>query len=301
MNNIDFVGDIHGHAEKLEYLLSKLGYEKRNGTYQHSERTIIFVGDYIDRGPDNPKTIQLVRKMVDAGAAIALCGNHEYNAICFNTKGPDGYLRPHTIKNIKQHAETLFQFHGKQNQYDDAIKWFKTLPLFYETPAFRAVHASWDEKSIRYLKQHLTNGIISEEAYPLSTDKQSALFHAVETTCKGKEMALPKGVSFLDKDGTERVDIRVKWWLNPQGRTFTEMSVVEGLKMEDTAYNDPELKYYEEHEKPVFFGHYWLNGLPDLYRKNVCCLDYSVAKNGYLCCYRFNGEQVLDNKNFVFV
>ena len=271
MNNIDFIGDIHGHAEKLECLLSKLGYEKRNGIYRHSERTIIFVGDYIDRGPDNPKTIALVRKMVDAGTAIALCGNHEYNAICFNTKGPDGYLRPHTIKNIKQHAETLFQFHGNQNQYDDAIKWFKTLPLFYETASFRAVHASWDEKSVGHLTHHLANGIIPEEAYALSADKQSALFHAVETTCKGKEMALPKGVSFRDKDGTERFDIRVKWWMNPKGRTFSEMSVVEGLKMNNTPYKYINQNYYREHEKPVFFGHYWLNGLPNLYRGNVCC------------------------------
>ena len=41
----DFIGDIHGHADKLEQLLSKLGYEKKNGTYSHSESKMIFVGD----------------------------------------------------------------------------------------------------------------------------------------------------------------------------------------------------------------------------------------------------------------
>ena len=54
---IDFIGDIHGHADKLEWLLSKMGYDKKNDTYSHPERTVIFVGDYIDRGPDNPRVV----------------------------------------------------------------------------------------------------------------------------------------------------------------------------------------------------------------------------------------------------
>jgi hypothetical protein len=31
----------------------------------------------------------------------------------------------------------------------------------------------------------------------------------------------------------------------------------------------------------------------------VACLDYSVAKGGFLCAYRWNGEQKLRNENFV--
>ena len=60
-------------------------------------------------------------------------------------------------------------------------------------------------------------------------------------------------------------------------------------------------EYYLETEKPVFFGHYWLKGNPSLYRNNICCLDYSVAKNGYLTAYRFDGEKELSNDKFVFV
>lgn len=47
----DFLGDIHGHADKLKEVLLKLGYKKSNWTYSHAERTVLFVGDYIDRGP----------------------------------------------------------------------------------------------------------------------------------------------------------------------------------------------------------------------------------------------------------
>ena len=42
---IDFIGDIHGHADELEALLQKLGYSKSAGVYQHPERKALFIGD----------------------------------------------------------------------------------------------------------------------------------------------------------------------------------------------------------------------------------------------------------------
>lgn len=301
MTNIDFIGDIHGHADALEALLKKLGYSVRNGAWRHPGRQVVFVGDYIDRGPDNPRVIDIVRRMVDAGQAIALCGNHEHNAVCFNTPVADGYLRPHTIKNFNQHARTMQQFLGRQSDYDEAVEWFRTLPLYLETPHFRAVHASWDDRSIRFLRENTDGGVLSDEQYLALADPDSELFHAVEITCKGKETLLPDGSSFLDKDGTERCEIRIKWWLDPQNRSVREMCVVEGLVEDECAYATTDPWYYDEDQKPVFFGHYWLRGEPNLYRDNVCCLDYSVAKEGYLCAYRYSGEEKLDNANLIFV
>jgi hypothetical protein len=59
--------------------------------------------------------------------------------------------------------------------------------------------------------------------------------------------------------------------------------------------------YYAANEKPVFFGHYWLKGEPSLYRDNICCLDYSVAKHGYLAAYRFDDEGKLGAGKMVYV
>ncbi|MBL0340920.1 MAG: metallophosphoesterase [Bacteroidetes bacterium] len=81
---IDFIGDIHGHADKLKALLTKLGYSNKKGSYSHLERKALFVGDYIDRGPKIRETLAIVKSMVDCGNAIALMGNHEYNALCFH-------------------------------------------------------------------------------------------------------------------------------------------------------------------------------------------------------------------------
>ena len=93
----DIVGDIHGHADKLQRLLRRLGYEERDGIYRHASRQLVFVGDFIDRGPEIRRTLQIARAMVDAGTARAVMGNHEFNALLYHTKGPDGeWLRPHS-------------------------------------------------------------------------------------------------------------------------------------------------------------------------------------------------------------
>ena len=59
---------------------------------------------------------------------------------------------------------------------------------------------------------------------------------------------------------------------------------------------------YPATAKPVFIGHYWLTGeRPELLAPNVACLDWSVAKGGVLCAYRWNGEQTLDPAQFAHV
>ncbi len=55
---IDFIGDIHGHAEKLEDLLLKQGHAKHYGAYPHTDRKVLFVGDFIDRGPNIRETLK---------------------------------------------------------------------------------------------------------------------------------------------------------------------------------------------------------------------------------------------------
>ena len=90
----DVIGDIHGYADRLQLLLTRLGYRESHGNWKHPTRTAVFLGDFIDRGPEQPRTVAMVRAMVENGDAIALMGNHEFNAILYNTKGADGsYLR----------------------------------------------------------------------------------------------------------------------------------------------------------------------------------------------------------------
>jgi len=302
---IDFIGDIHGYADKLIQLLEKLGYTCRGGIYSHPARKVLFIGDYIDRGPKIRETLKIIRQMVESGNAIALMGNHEYNALCFHYEEREGgHLRKHLIKNIIQHYETLKQFQNRQDEYDDYLEWFKTLPLYYETDSFRAVHACWDSDEIAFLQSELKNDRLNEYTLHQSVIKGSDLYRSIDETLKGKEIQMPEGLSFFDKDATKRNEIRIKWWEDPTQSTYRNISVI---PLEDLPEIPVDLSllnsrnYYSGKDKPVFFGHYWLTGKPELLYRNICCLDYSIANKGHLVAYSFDGEKELSNDKFTFV
>jgi hypothetical protein len=301
----DFIGDIHGHADKLMALLELLGYSEQKEGFVHPSRKVLFVGDYIDRGPQIKETLSIVKKMLKHNNAVALMGNHEYNAICFHTeKKTGGHLRKHSIKNVLQHVETLRQFQNKQDDYEEYVDWFKTLPLFYETENFRAVHSCWDYKNISYLKTVLVNDRLNDDLIIASTIKETPLYLAIEETLKGKEIKLPKGIRFQDKDGNKRKDIRIKWWEDPLKSVYKELSIEPIPELPESIVDPSTINsshFYSPTDKPVFFGHYWLRGNPMLYRANICCLDYSVAKKGFLAAYRFDNEKELENGKIVFV
>lgn len=301
---IDFIGDIHGHADKLEELLLKLGYKKSGETYSHTNRKVLFVGDYIDRGPQIRETLFIVKSMVEGGNAIALMGNHEYNALCFHFQETEGgHLRKHLIKNIIQHYETLKQFQNRQKEYEEYLDWFKTLPLYYEIETFRAVHACWDQNNIDFLKKTLVNDRLTDDLIIQSVKLGTKLNEAIDQTLKGKEIKMPEGC-FKDKDGTERTEIRIKWWEDPSKMTYKSISVEPLEILPEQPIKLSELKsldFYRGEDKKVFFGHYWLKGQPSLYKDNICCLDYSVAKGGKLVAYRLNGENFLDSRNLTYV
>ena len=301
---IDLIGDIHGHADELKALLEKLGYTNASGTYAHPERTVLFVGDYIDRGPKIKETLDIVRRMVENGKAIALLGNHEYNALCYHAPdGKGGSLREHSKKNDHQHQRTLDAFAERPDELKDALAWMLTLPLYFETGQFRAVHACWDTQHIAYLRSRLVNDRLTEDLLREAAVKGSELHNAIEETLKGKEVRLPEGISFQDKDGHTREDLRIKWWVDPVGATyhalgFPPQEEVPAHPVDASSFGDR--PHYFPDDLPVFFGHYWLKHEPMLQRENICCLDYSVAKGGRLVAYRFDGERELDGNKLVY-
>ncbi|WP_353120134.1 metallophosphoesterase [Myroides odoratus] len=306
-NNFDIIGDIHGHSNDLKNLLGALGYKLKGNCYQHPERKVLFLGDYIDRGVNVVEVLEIIKNMVDNGEAIALMGNHEYNAICYNTLTADGsYLREHSKKNFNQHAITMAAFMQKPNLYKMYIEWFKTLPLYYENDSFRAIHACWDEDSVAYLKTRLLDNCLTTDLLEEANTADTPLYHAVEIVLKGKEINLPNNQSFIDKDGIIRHSFRVKWWEEPQKpHTLSTVSASVIKHFTDEAVDVQEVNFYTKEAKPVFFGHYWMkinpNRTPAILTSNTCCLDYSVAKNGHLVCYRYSGEQELNSKAINFI
>ncbi|HOX83212.1 MAG TPA: metallophosphoesterase [Chryseolinea sp.] len=299
--SIDFIGDIHGHAEELEMLLEhKLGYTKTNGFYEHETRKAFFVGDFIDRGPDIKKVLEVIRPMIDHGAAYTVIGNHEYNAICYWSNDEDGKpLREHTDKNNGQHKKTIDSF-SNIDHLKDYVDWFKTLPIYFESDQFRVIHAQWKQEYVDHLKNNRIDNFTSLEFLIQSANKHTHEHKIIECLLKGEEVEVPD-VAFKDKDGNERFAYRVKWWMkgnnllcNDSLFEFPEESKSHVMPISSAGYG--------EHEVPVLFGHYWLkNSQPKLQKPNVCCLDFSVAKKGILVAYRWNGERELTAENFRYV
>jgi diadenosine tetraphosphatase ApaH/serine/threonine PP2A family protein phosphatase len=316
----DIIGDIHGQADKLEALLRTLGYRERGGAWRHRERTAIFVGDFVDRGPAQVRSITIARRMVDAGAALAVMGNHELNAIAWHTpdpKHPGEYLRPrHSPKwgesNRRQHAAFLAEVEHDPALHEELTGWFLTLPLWLDLPGVRVVHACWHTPFMQWLEPHLDRGrYLTRELMVAATDEPDdeakkddatpSIFKAVEALTKGIEVPLPPGHSFQDKDGHTRNRVRVRWWDERavSYRTAAMLSSDEASALPNVPI--PAHARIPLDARPVFFGHYWLTGEIALQSPRHACVDYSAGKGGPLVAYRYDGENVLAREKFVWV
>ena len=298
----DIIGDIHGCASSLDALFDKLGYRTKNGVYRHEKRQVVFLGDFIDRGPLQREVIDIVRPMIEQGFARSVMGNHEYNAIAYATENRNNsdYLRRHTPKNDRQHQAFLDAYPFNSLDYLAVIEWFKTLPLWLDAGDFRVVHACWDSKFIEQIGSPLLN----EELLHASCDQTQWQNSAIETLLKGREIPLPVGHFFHDKDGHARHDIRVRWWdssANTYSMAFLGSQSARSNIPDDEIEGDHLIDYAHD-EPPVFLGHYWMEGEPELLAPNIACTDYSVAKpGGKLVAYRWNGEATLVRDNYVAV
>ena len=304
--NYDIIGDIHGCAKTLTALLDKLGYVLNHDIYQHPSNKVIFLGDFIDRGKFQKEVIDIVRPMLQSGAALSVMGNHEFNAIAYNTydESLGAHLREHNDKNTRQHAAFLAEYQDDKVAYDSVITWFKTLPLWLELDGLNIVHACWDKILMDKIKtEYSGTNLLSDSMLKNASKEGEWEYEAIETLLKGKEIPLPDGQSFDDKDGNPRHEIRVKWW----DQTATNYrAAFMGPESAITHIPEDEIMgvhciVYNHDEPPVFLGHYWMEGKPTPLADNIACLDYSVAKSGKLVAYQWAGEQKIDISHYVFV
>ena len=173
--------------------------------------------------------------------------------------------------------------------------------MWLDLDGLRVVHTCWDTRDIRVVQEglHQHDGV-TDTFLQLACTKGNRLFTSAEVVLKGKTLKLPKGLSFEDNDGHVRTSFRISRHLPIAGhsvRTYAFPSdVVDcGLSVEPIAQVPAEP--YPAMAMPVFIGHYWLSAKePAILADNVACVDYSVAKDGFLCAFRWNGEQKLTDE-----
>ena len=304
----DIIGDVHGCGRSLAMLLEQMGYQKKQGIYQHTDRQAIFVGDIVDRGPHIRKALSIVYEMVMNGHAQMVMGNHEYNVYGHATPHPtrNAYLREHNPHNDRLVAETFEQFANYPNDFKVFLEWFSRLPLFLEMPHFRVVHACWDNFYIKEYKKRFNTHCVSPEIIVESADLNSFMGILVDRLLRGTDIRLPENQVIRSRDGFERSFFRTKFWADdpdtygdvvfqpdPLPANLFNRQLSEEEKMRLTSYLDDEV--------PVFFGHYWLQGRPKPIRHNICCLDYSAVKYDRLVAYRLDNEKALHESKYTWV
>jgi hypothetical protein len=117
---------------------------------------------------------------------------------------------------------------------------------------------------------------------------------------KGPEQHLPPGMSFLDASGHKRQDVRIRWW-DPCATTFKQAAIGMDDRLDDLPDVELPIDFRYMESTPVLFGHYWMEGEPTITFSNAACLDFSVARNGYLTAYRWSGERELSSEHLVYV
>ena len=128
------IGDVHGCLDKLTALLDLCARHARGAPTR-----LIFVGDYIDRGPDSRGVIETILKLQRErpGEVICLRGNHEALLIDAIKTGDEA----HWLRNGG--GETLASY-GVSHAIGlprDHLAWIEALPLTFDDGRRFFVHA----------------------------------------------------------------------------------------------------------------------------------------------------------------
>lgn len=131
------VGDIHGSFEKLRDLMKILPWNRDRGDL------LLFIGDYVDRGPRSREVVQfLVDLKKGGGNFIFLKGNHEKMLLDFYTEHKDQmlYVANGGAETIASYVEGAI---GRKAFIlpEDHLEFLVTLKLWHETEDYIFVHA----------------------------------------------------------------------------------------------------------------------------------------------------------------
>lgn len=296
---LDIVGDIHGELGALQALLRHLGYDEQGKHPDH--RTLVFVGDFVDRGPDSPGVVDLVQRLVESGHACAIAGNHEINLLRHDPKdGAGWYFEQRLDSDLSKYTQFARATNMLQRVRIEAF--LNSLPLGLEREDLRIVHAAWHAPDVAKARSMALGTARAEYDHweQVASDKAQAL-HIAEKMADEKRIwphSLEDGERcppFLQAHCDNELN---KALVNPLKVLTT------GLERQTASpfFAGNKWRFVErmawwndyQEDTPVVVGHYWRSTLPaqttheGLFRNvsplawhgarsNVFCVDYSVG------------------------
>ena len=174
---LDIIGDVHGELDALLALLHRLGVDPERPS---SDRTLVFVGDLIDRGPDSPGVVAVVRRLVESGIACCVAGNHELNLLLGEAKEGNGWARGdatdhHQVKDGTGTRKVPFPSRlASEDEVASMLGFFRSLPLALVRDDIRVVHACWSGSAVGKLPERADVATYArEEARRIDSDLAS--------------------------------------------------------------------------------------------------------------------------------
>jgi serine/threonine protein phosphatase 1 len=167
------IGDLHGDTRALFRLLSCF-------PELDSTDTLVFLGDYVDRGPHAKEAVEYLRRLPQQTPArvVTLRGNHEDAWLRVVDRGWDEFVLPPQngcLAALRSYTGGRFPEEGELPRRDeemmlqtgafwpdDVITWFRSLPYWYEDEHAIYVHAGVPSSSAGFL-------------HPRDVDPQTAL------------------------------------------------------------------------------------------------------------------------------
>ena len=134
------MGDIHGRLDLLEAAVTAIRADAKGGL-----ATVIFLGDYIDRGPDSRGVVEFMMRVTAAPDSPFIClrGNHEQMLVdAYHSRRSDMILRWMSYGG----GETLVSYGGSGRPNPsivpaEHIAWMEQLPNFATDDHRVYVHA----------------------------------------------------------------------------------------------------------------------------------------------------------------
>lgn len=133
------IGDIHGCLKQLQNLIKKLNLQKGD--------ILIFLGDYIDRGPDSKGVLDFLMELQKNFKCIFLMGNHEdlfLKSLQKDAEAQEIWIYNGGMNTLNSFSGDTFWRNAEEKLFnipDKYIKFVENMLLFYETETHFFVHA----------------------------------------------------------------------------------------------------------------------------------------------------------------
>lgn len=300
---LDIVGDIHGEYDALCSLMRHLGYDLQGN--HPLGRTLVFVGDFCDRGPDSPAVLALAQELVESGRAVAVLGNHEINLLREDAKDGSGWFFDARVK-LDNEKYAPYQRPDTAAR-KRIVAFLSKLPIGLERADLRVIHAAWQDEQIEVartlpigsVRQHYDEWELAAQHEAAETELEQLMTSELEKWEHGLEN-MHRKPPFLHAHAEFESNKQMKNPLKVLTSGVERKGTVPFYASGKWRFVE-RVQWWDEYADsiPVVVGHYWrrLNkidrstvgkGDADLFEntpplawhgkhRNVFCVDFSVG------------------------